>query len=349
MLYWIIFLTISLILAHFSIHHRYEKKIRLIAKYLLLIVVVYFSGFRDGLGQDYNNYYRNLIDGTYLNITYYEPLLGLIANLIYFTNLSPIFFFLFCATITNVCFFKIFYKYENTLIIIFIYLTGTIFYFNTFNLVRQMFAASIFMYSTMYIKERNFFKYLFSILLAASMHISSLFLIPVYFFGNRNFPQYLYIIILFLSILFGQVLIIDLVPILSKLTNLYEHHLTTNVSASSGMLTLFFNLYLILFIIFKRSILVTRNDIIAFNMFYIGVIFYNLVPSFYYIFRFAVYFIVFAPVVLVVSSRIINKHLSNLILIMVFGVLFFLFLYNGIDNIQIVPDKILPLKSIFDH
>ncbi|HBT85780.1 MAG TPA: hypothetical protein DEB12_07730 [Porphyromonadaceae bacterium] len=348
MLYWIIFLLISLTLAYLSTSSKFEKRVREIAKCLLIIFVVYFSGFREGLGQDYEGYYQNLINGSYLDISNHEPLLSLIANLIYYTNLSPHFFFLFCSLVTNLLFFKSFYRYQNTFIIIFIYLTGTIFFFNTFNLVRQMFAASIFMFSTKYIENKNFFKYLFCIVIASTMHISSLFLLPVYFIARKNFPNFVYIITLGLSIIFGQILVVDLSVLLSKFMNLYEVYLNTDISTSSGLLTLFFNLYLVLFLLFKNRLLLKTKYIIVFNMYFVGVILYNLIPSFFYIFRFAIYFIVFAPIALTFSSKIIGRYLSNFILILVFSIMFFMFLYNAADNNRVVPNKILPLNIMVD-
>lgn len=348
MIYWFVFLLISLLLAFVSTSKKFDHKTREISKFLLITTVICFSGFRDGLGQDYEGYYLNLYEGNYLDITYYEPLLALIANLIYYTNISPHFFFLFCALFTNILFFKSFYRYENVFIIIFIYLTGTIFFFNTFNLVRQMFAASIFMYSVKYIEKKMFIKYFICILIASTMHISSLFLIPLFFIINKMYPHFIYFIILVLSIVLGQVITIDLVPYLSKFVNLYEIYLQSDTSDTSGLLTLFFNLYLIVFIIFKKSLFTNSRNIIAFNLFFIAVVLYNLIPSFFYIFRFAIYFIIFAPIVLPFLGKIIGKRISDSILILIFGSILVFFLYNGLDNDSIVPNKLLPLSIILD-
>lgn len=348
MLYWIVFLLFSLFFAHISTDNRFDKKIREITKLLLIITVIIFSGFRDGLGEDYQGYYYNLINGRYLNITFYEPLLSLIANLIYYTKLSPLFFFLFCAIVTNVLFINTFYRYENAFIIIFIYLTATIFFFNTFNLVRQMFAASIFMYSVRFIEDKKFIKYLICILVASTMHFSSIYLIPIYFLVNGTYSRTIYFIILFASIILGQILTIDLASIFSKYINTYEVYFESEITYSSGLLTLFFNLHLLFFIIFKDKVFTNSRNTIVFNFFFIGVILYNMITSFFYIYRFSIYFIIFAPIVIPALGKIIGKYKSDIILILVFGIMMFLFLYNGIDNKIIVPNRILPLSSILD-
>lgn len=348
MLYWIVFLLFSLFFAHISTDNRFDKKIREIAKLLLVISVIIFSGFRDGLGEDYEGYYINLVNGGYLNITFYEPLLSLIANLIYYTKLSPIFFFIFCAVITNVLFINTFYRYENAFIIIFIYLTGTIFFFNTFNLVRQMFAASIFMYSVRFIEDKKFIKYLICILIAYTMHFSSIYLIPIYFLVNRVYSHTIYFIILIASIILGQIITIDLTSILSRYINAYEVYFESEVSYSSGLLTLFFNLYLLFFIIYRNKIFIDSKNTIVLNLFFIAVILYNMISLFFYLYRFSIYFIIFAPIVIPLLGKVIGKYKSDIILILVFGIMMFIFLYNGIDNNIIVPNRILPLSSIFD-
>ena len=88
---------------------------------------------------------------------------------------------------------------------------------------------------------------------------------------------------------------------------------------------------------------------IVFNLYFIGVFLYNITPSFYLIFRFSIYFIIFAPIVLANLLIVINKKLSCLILISGFSVLFGSFIYENFNNKLVIPDKILPITSIFDN
>ena len=60
-------------------------------------------------------------------------------------------------------------------------LIGTGIYYGGFNLSTQMLAASVFAISVKFIYERKPVKYIFLILIAASIHKSALFLLPLYF------------------------------------------------------------------------------------------------------------------------------------------------------------------------
>jgi len=349
MLYWIIFLTVALILSAISLNTRLSENQSIYFQYALIILLIYFSGFRDGLGQDYDGYYEYFNLGYNLSFSLRKPIMTLFSNIIYSTIFSSQFFFLIMAIVTNILFIKSFYRYKNTFLIIFIYLTGTIFYFNTFNLVNQMCAASIFVYSIRYIEDRQILKYFLLILLGASIHTSAIFLMPIYFIVNRNYSKTLLLFILALSIYIGQIEQIDLAPLLSKHITLYYWYFNNEpLAVTSGYLTLFLNICLIILLTRKKLISSDIKNNIAFNLFFIGVVFYNLIPSYFYIFRFAIYFIVFATIVLPLLRMVISKQISRIILITTFSIIFGLFIYNNLNNKIIVPDKILPITSIFD-
>lgn len=351
MIIWSIFLTFALILTALSLDKNLSEHSRKFYQLSLILLLIWFSGFRDGLGQDYEGYYENLKNGANLSFTTNEPLFSLFANIVYYTSFSSQFFFLVMAIITNTLLINSFYRYNNTFIIIFIFLTCVIFYFNTFNLVRQMCAASIFVYSVRYIENKQIFKYLVLILAAISIHASAIFLVPVYFIINRNIPKNVILFILILSIYIGQIKQINLLPLLSKYIPLYSYYLDEGklITTSSGFLTLFFNLCLILLLFCKKIISSDIKNNIAFNLFFIGVILYNLIPSFFYIFRFAIYFIIFAPIILPSLKYVISKQLSLILLITCFGLMFGNYIYKNLDNKKVIPDKILPISSIFDE
>lgn len=351
MLYWIAFLALALVFTSFSLNNNLDKNIRKVFKILLILLLIYFSGFRDGLGQDYLGYEMDIKYGYNSVISLYEPMYSILVLLINHTFLSSKFFFLFMAIITNVLFVTSFYRYKqkNTFLIMFIYLFGVIFYASSFNLVRQMCAASIFVYGIKYIKDRNFIKYLLFVLIAASIHASAIFLIPVYFIANKIYSNSILIFLLVLSIYLGQTVVINDVSSLSRFLLSYDRYVTVeSPDTSSGYLTLFFNICLFLLIIRKEKLITNCNLNIEFNLFFIGVILYNLMPSLYMIFRFAIYFIMFAPIVLPYLHVVFPKQLAYTFLVLFFSVLFSYYMYRNIDNPRVIPSKILPITSIFD-
>ena len=350
MLYWINFIIIALFFCFISTDKKLNPNIRKFAQICLITVVVYFAAFRDGLGQDYDGYKDLLINGYFNEYTLKEPGFSVFSNIVYFTELSPVFFFLMMALMTNYLFINSFYRYNHTFLIIFIYLTGSIFYFNTFNLVRQMAAASLFMFGIRFVENRKFLYYLLCILLAASFHISAIFLIPIYFIVNRVYSNKLLISVLVFSYIVGQILKVDLTSFLAQYFTLYYWYFEDEVVVvtESGYLTLFFNLVLILLIFYKKR----SEDVqykIVFNLFFIGVILYNLMPSFYFIFRFATYFIVFAPIVLPFLEKKFPKRVWTFILILGFGAMFIFTLFSSLDNPKIIPNTVLNLESVFDR
>lgn len=348
MLYWINFILIALFFCFISINLRSNINISKFSQTCLILTLVYFSAFRDGLGQDYDGYYDILLKGYFNEFQWKEPGFSLFSNIIYFTSFSPIFFFLMMALLTNYFFIKSFYRYQHTFLIVFIYLTGSIFYFNTFNLVRQMCAASIFMYGIKFVEEKKLLYYMICIFIAASFHISAIFLAPIYYICNRLYSNKLLISILIISYVLGQIIKLNLTSILAKYITLYYWYFDEEAPiVDSGYLTLFFNLVLLLLIInAKRKGDVKYN--LVFNLFFIGVILYNFIPSFFYVFRFAIYFIVFTPIVLPTLDKIFPKRVWEFILIMGFGVMFIITLYSNLNNSKVIPRKILNIESVFD-
>lgn len=145
------------------------------------------SSFRYGIGTDYFNYYQRYIDiqtGSYTG----EPLF-LIVNRIasYFQNFQIV--ILITSTIFLFCIFR--YIASNKVswtwgLIIFMYST---FYNMSYNAVRQVVATSIFLIAIKYIKDKNFWKYLILILIAAGFHTLALAYLPLYFINYLNLSK----------------------------------------------------------------------------------------------------------------------------------------------------------------
>jgi len=348
MLYWLFFIVVSIFLSYFATDQKIEKEFRNYAKILLFLFVFWFSGFRDGLGSDYLTYTDRLLGRSYLEYGI-EPAFSVFANLVFYTTLSPVFFFLTMAIITNYFFLKSFFRYEYTFYIIIIYLLTPLFFFDTFNAVRSMFAASIFVYSCKYIESKNFIKYLLCILIAFTMHFSALLLLPFYFIGRKDFKKILLTITLVLSYIIGSIIKISIDALLIKIIPFYAIYTFRDTQhEGTGILNIIFNLILLLLIYKKQLITTSTKNLIAFNLFFIGIVLSNFMPSFYYITRVAMYFIVFGAIVIPMLINIFDKKLMKVSIVVLFLLLFSNFLFRYINDKSYVPNKILPIESLVD-
>ena len=89
-----------------------------------------------------------------------------------------------------------------------------------------------------------------------------------------------------------------------------------------------------------------NNYVFALKMFVIFLVCNNLsangMPIAY---RIGIFFVMFVPIVFSILPQIIDRQLAHIIII---TSLLFLFFYIGLGNPLVVPEKILPLNSIFD-
>jgi len=181
---------------------RYRKRIYIILSFILFFVIL---AFRNDYATDYVNYVRAYLQyGQMANTNgFFYYLLpahfgeGLEKGFVYLCIIvykifrNPIFLFIFCALITLIPLWKffdeLFAEPSSFLIAVFFYITiGT--YYEGFNVMRQMMAASISLIGFRYMIEKKYIKYLISIGVAALFHSSALVLAVSYFLvvPNRN-------------------------------------------------------------------------------------------------------------------------------------------------------------------
>lgn len=129
------------------------------------------------------------------------------------------------ALITQVCYFKFFYKYRTYLELeIFMYITSG-YFFVTMNGIRQSLASGILVLATKYLIERNLKKYLVIVIFASLFHQSALIMILVYFIvRSKPFSKETFIMIF--GAVIGAMLFNELIPLLFKLLqgSNYEHY-----------------------------------------------------------------------------------------------------------------------------
>lgn len=180
-----------------------DKKYELIYANIILILLIVFSGFREFVGIDYNNYV------SIYNHSYYGSEIGFKYLLDFFNYIgaAPQFFFLVFSVFTNFFVFNFICRYRNIISIaipILIYLCVISFYLNSFNAVRQCLSVSIFLYATKYIQEGKFFRYSSAIILASFFsHASAIFFLPLYFLLRAPMTISIKFILIVLSVLVG--------------------------------------------------------------------------------------------------------------------------------------------------
>lgn len=277
-----------------------------------LLIFALISGIRWQVGVDHLSYlrdYETLIRGHELRAGRWEPGFYFISKLFANLNIHFVFYFAFWAFLQL---FFIFYAHKNERYLLpflgLVILLGP-HYFSWMNGIRQMLAATIFVFSIQYIKDRKLIAYIITILLAATIHKSAILLLIFYFIPQRDFFKNRYINI-------GLViatLIIGLTPTFMNAISSFE-----NILAFIGydryaerfdiMLTyeremnlgprrlsiLFLNILNIWYAPKLKKVFKNTNYLIYFNFSFIGILLYNLFANTSHIFlRPVSYFTIF--------------------------------------------------------
>ncbi|WP_372377732.1 EpsG family protein [Vibrio natriegens] len=174
----------------------------------IFFIFSFISGVRWNVGVDYKNYLANYLSYQETGLLIYEHEIGftfltkLIADIgfhysVYFAILAFLQISVIYVTFKNE---RYLYVYLGAVII------GGFHYLSWMNGIRQMIAATIFVYSIRYIVERRLILYVFFIVIAFLFHKSILLLLPLYLipkitcFNNRFFT----LILVVLSIVIGS-------------------------------------------------------------------------------------------------------------------------------------------------
>ena len=332
----------------FQVENDTNTNRKYISYYFLILIVCYFSGFRDGLGQDYNNYV-GVINNRKIEFSFYEPGYSSILWLVSYSNYSEVLFFLFFAVLTNYLIMSRYLFYSNSfLLCVFIYLSSPVLYYNSFNLVRQFASAAIFLYAIKYIVNRSLLKYFLSVLFASCFHFSSLIFLPIYFF-YRLHSKSIYFGLVAITFVFGSLIKVDLQSFLAAYLNIYSYYLLSEQkNIGVGYLGLFILANFILIIIYGDRGKYTNLQVVLFNCNFILVILYNLIPSFSIIHRLTISFIPVLP--LIYTLPVTNRFVGTLMKVV--GVTFYatmsILFFSHYESTPIVsPSAILLPDSLY--
>ena len=321
-------------------------KQKIVISSIVIFILIYFAGYRDGLGIDYKQYLIALDARATLSEMYFgqsEPLFNLISFLVSFTFLSPIFFFLISAMVTNIGIGRFIFENEKYAVwSLLFYLFIPTLYMQSFNIVRQFFAIGLFYYALKYVGV-SLWKYLILCILATLMHMSAIVLIPLYWILQYNIKGKTLFVVIPVSMLIFSFLL----NYISTLGFKYSELAITGDSRSFSGIILFFNILFLLFILQKEIFYGMKTIYRNLFIFYIVTVDFSFIN--YNFYRFSYFF--YPVVVLIIpytfqklfKTKMLNVGLIILLLIMHY----FTIISNPRDTI-VVPNKILPVLSIFD-
>lgn len=172
----------------FLINHtkQFKSKRRLLILCIVLPIIL-MQGLRLNVGTDYQNYYWRVVSISSGNIQVIrsylsQPLFLAECYLVGKVFRNPLCFFFFDSVIMNIILFKVFDHYRNKINMKLAYMLYYSIVFMMFvNIERQAVSCLIVWYAYRYIQEKNFKKYIFTILLACSFHTSAIFFLIIYF------------------------------------------------------------------------------------------------------------------------------------------------------------------------
>ena len=160
----------------------------------------------------------------------------LLTTLIYKVGFSHIGYFFALGFITNYFVIKVYYKFKYPVIAFLLYLTSN-YFFQEFNLVRQMLAVSILIYSISFIEEKRWKQYVLFLLIAFLIHQSAVIgflFLPFCFIDNVGSVWKLVkwaLMPLYLMSLLVALKIVSLDLSIFVLMDLYEGYLTNEAAA----------------------------------------------------------------------------------------------------------------------
>ncbi len=189
------------------------KEYGLILSFLFLAVFVGISDMLGGYDRYiYSELFDNIADITKDHGIYDEALifklfpkeLGYInLNILISYITSNRYFFILTITFVIYIFYYISFKrYCNNYTFALLVFMGFFFFF-TFTYLRQMIGVGIAWIGIKYVYKRNFLKFIFCILLAASFHNSAIILLPLYFIPIKKFNPKFIIIFMIMCLLLG--------------------------------------------------------------------------------------------------------------------------------------------------
>lgn len=338
-----------LLLGYISIFLFFSKNIRTdLFFYLSFVTLTLFSGLRFDVGPDFMSYsqmFEDFKNDTALFLV--EPANMLIINTINIFNINhQVIFFIYSMIIMSGVFYFIKKLSPSKELSIFLFVTIGIFYFSTFNGIRQWAAISIILISIVKLIEKKHIQFLLWVGIATLFHLSAILLFVLLLFRIR-FNKFYLVVILFTSLLMTEVI---LFLINNSQYAIYLNGLSFDLKGNSFLLLVYISIliYIPCFLgYFKRNILLSEQEVVLLNMNLMSILVlligYNMNIDFLSLMRVNMYFqiqlIILIPMMM---NRLENKQVK--FMLMYLGIIFLIFyyfttIYNNGLNYNLVPYK----------
>lgn len=330
-----------------------NKKIKIIFLTIVALAIpITIGAFRYFVGADYENYiyiYENRSDMQLKEIFIYnwEILFSIIIKIAYMLN-DYQYMFAIISFLTIIVLYATIYNYKEKLSLGFMFFLYLFLYYTTsFNIIRQALAVVIVAYSYKFIIDRNFKKFLLTVLIASFFHTTALLFLPFYLIYDKNemrkkVIRYVYIFIA-LIVVFNYSTIINL---LSQIL-VFEKYELYSIEVDSTNMDFILNLFLLFVIIIFRKPLIkydSRNEIfIYFSI--INVIF--LLTGYFspFVKRISLYFGI-SNIFLLSAFPQISKNKGQKLFIY-FIVMVYAISYFSLTTIVLKQGNVIPYHTIF--
>lgn len=169
-----------------NICQNYLKANNLIKALIAGFPLFLISAMRFGIGTDYESYYQIFLEQQN-GVFYYEPLYNLLGYIvIQFSNNFQWIIVITSAIYIYTIMYTLFRDSPNPPLSIF-FLVTMVYYFDSFNIVRQCLGCAFVLMSLRYVVDRNPIKFSLCIFVATGFHISCFIFLPAYFIPLLNF------------------------------------------------------------------------------------------------------------------------------------------------------------------
>lgn len=340
---FVCFILVEIILLALSLYSKNLKN-RKLFKFLFYLVAIYFSSFRDGVGQDYAQYIDRIKYVETISI-WYEPTFSILASMINNTELSHVFFFMCMSIITIIPLFTFYYHspYPFITILIFLLFPGCG-YCQTFNLVRQFAAIAILIYGFKYLYNSELIKYLTCVFIAFLFHKTAIIMIPIYWIVKFELKGIVMVLLIIMSFILPALGLIN-VPQWAAYMLGYTEYLENQRTVGINTIILILNFLFVIIFLIKSKLCKSKYDLIIFNMSLIGIVMYNLSSISEVFMRIAMYFMPFTCVFLTYPLK--YKKINGLyrfIIVTLFMSIYVAFIEAEYNTVN----KILPIGSLWD-
>lgn len=277
-MYYLIFFT----LVFFSLIGFFlPRKVNNFLLFICFISLLLFAGLRLNVGFDYDNYKIVFTDISYNAEYFIEPVFLLFTRIFQTITFDYNAYLFVIALISLSLKFRFLYKYSVLPLVAVLLYYSRIYLGSDFGQIRQGIALGVILLTFPYLVKKKFYKFCILVILATLIHVSAILFFPIYFIVHKVYSKK----IIFVSIIVGLVAsLIDMKPILLESFSsilpaglAFKLFIYATTEENIGLtFSVFFRLFIIIYTVFFfwDKIENYQNFKIAFNIYYIGFLFY---------------------------------------------------------------------------